>query len=162
MQLYFDREEQHQPGCHFYQLSQRSWTLGVRAILPKLLARSINLAFRTTYGAGRFGLFPKLEAVRIVNRFTSPAFAAIVSASSNARAQMARQNLRYEFTTYEDVDSFADNEIRPIFEALYTKLMRAFQSGKASGYDQDKDGQTLLHVSLIVPCTMSALLVTVV
>ena len=135
IEFYHERGEHHHPVCDLYWRTDKSWTIGVRAVLPRLLAKSISLAFTATSGSGGFSISPALQAVRCVDKRQSPAFRAI--------ALLKKSMYDGHFPTYPESSSQLRIELRN----LYTELATLFEAGNASGFDQDKSGYTLLHVS---------------
>lgn len=151
--IHYDRREEHQRGCPWSWRSRARWTLGVRFLLPGLLARSLYATFSATYGAGGCTLTPNLTCVRIVDRKASPAFRAIDNARDELSETLAFPKVDdkdIEFSTCRQERTLSMQQrlstARAILENVRNELQSSFCAGKASPCDQDPTGLTLLHV----------------
>lgn len=163
--IQYEMRQQHEDRCPWSWLSRVRWTLGIRFLLPGLLARNLRATLSATHGAGGTALAPTFISVRIVDRRTSPAFRII----DTARGELHR-TLHYP-TTCEDALLFS-SVFRPhnfsrqqrllavsaILERVERELLSSFCAGQASPSDQDTRGFTLLHVCGVHPNTNAGLI----
>ena len=116
----------HDRGCPHSAGVEKSWSMALRlAYCSKFLARAVQASVSLTRGAGGIALSPNLQ-LRCLVPYDSPAIALIT-------------------------EPFPDNEtfdnIKIVASQRVQRLRQMFQDGKASPYDVDIHGNTLLHVS---------------
>ena len=105
---------------------ETSWSMALRlAHCSKLLARALDATVSFTRGAGPIALSPTLK-LRCLVPYDSPAFTLV-------------RDTYLDNMTFDDMKIVADQRVQI--------LRQMFQDGKASRYDVDIDGHTLLHVS---------------
>ena len=116
----------HDRHCLHYAWDETSWSMRLRlAYCSKLLARAVEASLSLTRGAGGIALSPTLQ-LRCLVPFDSPAFTLV-------RDPFPRG------MTFDDKEIVANQRLQI--------LRQMFQDGKASPYDVDVNGNTLLHVS---------------
>ena len=123
---------------------------------PRLLAKSIQVTFTATSGAGGFALSPYLAVVNVVDRSMSLGFSLFDDAwvffdrSFGFFDFYERPHARCEAWYEGDRIVTSDENIRnigEILQTLYDNLAQQLDTGRVSALDQDKDAYTLLHVS---------------
>ncbi|OJD38063.1 uncharacterized protein BKCO1_500093 [Diplodia corticola] len=128
-QFCYDPTLVHETNCPLHHRSNRSWTLGVRAILPALCAYCIDMALQIDFGAGGFAISPSMRmAARVVDCYKSPLFRAI-------------------FHLYMTIALPEIDHTRAL-ETFKTRLRFQLSKGHASAYDQDTAGRTALDTCL--------------
>lgn len=115
----------HHRGCPHSSLVESSWSLKFRlAYCSRLLARAVQTSISLTKGAGGTSLSPNMT-FRCLVADDSPAFAL----------------MRDPWTWNKSV-----NDIETVVNQRVQSLRQMFQDRKASPYDIDMYGNTLLHV----------------
>ena len=116
----------HDRDCPHSACVETSWSMRLSlACCSKFLARAVEASLSLTRGAGGTALSPNLQ-LRCLVPYDSPAF-----------ALMGEQYP--ESMTFDDIKIVASQRVQ--------RLRNMFQDGKASPYDVDIGGNTLLHVS---------------
>lgn len=152
--IYYNKRPKHQRGCPEAWRTRRPWTLGVRMLLQRLLARSFHTTFTASFGASGFSLSPSFTCHRIVDRKVSPAFLLIDSAREELHDSLkfpAIDDERGGFSSFP-IRRIPAKQKRlfsatAILEDVRSRLYSLFCAGEASPHDQDIRGFTLLHVS---------------
>ena len=129
----------HHPDCHLFV---RSCSTTVARFCMKrcgaFLSGAIEASISITRGAGGFSISPGLRCARVVPA-NNPAFELV---------HRLQDSLDPIFTTNI-------GEIKLSLETGIHDLARLFRDGKASPYDVDLQGNTLLHVRLTMFATRS-------
>ena len=116
----------HHRDCRYTSLVESSWSLKFRlAYCSRLLARAVQASISLTKGAGGTSLSPNIT-FRCLVAEDSPAFAL----------------MRHPWPQY-----ISSNDIEAVVYQRVHSLRQMFQDCKASPYDIDIYGNTLLHVS---------------
>lgn len=116
----------HHRGCPHSSLVESSWSLKFRlAYCSRLLARAVQASISLTKGAGGTSLSPNMT-FRCLVADDSPAFA------------LMRHPWSWNISV-NDIETLVNQQVR--------SLRQMFQDHKASPYDIDLCGNTLLHVS---------------
>lgn len=125
----------HHRTCPLFLISTSTATTTLRvASCGTFLAGAVEASISIIRGAGGFSISPVLRSAHVVPR-DSPAFALIKRhAPKESRILRSKRKL----------DELLDADIHEI-ELL-------FRAGKASPYDVDLEGNTLLHVRVTVFC----------
>ncbi len=55
--FHYNRSSDHHPSCHLYRSSEKSWTLGIWVMLPRVLAHAVKVSITARAAAHRYGLF---------------------------------------------------------------------------------------------------------
>ena len=115
----------HRPSCPYFLERRNIWKLSFNLNYTSLVFRNrLQVALSIQFGHGGIEINPKLE-LRGVQRDNSPAFALI-----------------FEFTdplqTFMTVDQ------------LGLRMRQLFEDGKASPFETNEYGETLMHVSVIM------------
>ena len=122
----------HHPGCHLFV---RSCSITVTKVCMKrcgaFLSGAIEASISITRGAGGFSISPDLRCARAVPA-NNPAFKLL-------------EHLRHVLFTSPAMNI---GEVKLSLETGIQDLARLFRDGKASPYDVDLSGNTLLHVCL--------------
>ena len=153
---------------------QQSWHTLTLCLFP-LLRKTIDIVFRSKFGAGGFSLSQTIRSYNTVRRSESLAFYLfddlpnICAKASNNRNLVSRTRLFgnfqglylkksdsipwFEINAYEDSISrvyYKWNKavIKTELDQIYEKLRNGFQDGHAYATDKDENGNTLLHVSI--------------
>lgn len=157
----YDKRQQHEDRCPWFWLSPTRWTLGIRFLLPALLARSLRATISATRGAGGTALSPNLISVQLVDRRTSPAFRAIDTAREALHEILQYPNIcenSLDFLNGPASYTISRQQrvlaVSAILVGVQRELQSSFCAGQASPSDQDTRGFTLLHVCGVQPSTM--------
>lgn len=155
LQISLNKSEEHRPSCRHYRCCKKSWTLGMQVLLPQLLQKAIEFSFSITSGAGGFALSPELARSRIINTSESPVFNLVQTAFQDLERIVGFQppcylsTFQLGFTPFDWSESTAV-EAEDLLNNLIHDIDSQFASGEASAWDQDKNGKTLLHVSISI------------
>ena len=129
----------HHPTCHLFVSSCSTIVAKFRIKrCGAFLAGAIEASISIATGAGGFSINPGLRCVRVV-----PA--------SNLAFELLHR-LRNKFDTGPEINIC---EVESSLETSIQDLARLFRDGKASPYDVDLEGNTLLHVRLLLFTTRS-------
>ena len=116
----------HDRDCPHSSCVETSWSMRLSlACCSKFLARAVEASLSLTRGAGGTALSPNLQ-FRCLVSYDSPAFGLMGKPFPDDM-------------TFDDMKTVASQRVQI--------LRQMFQDGKASPYDVDIDGNTLLHVS---------------
>ena len=116
----------HDRDCPHFACVETSWSMSLSlACCSKFLAKAVEASLSLTRGAGGIALSPNLQ-LRCLVPTDSQAFA------------LVREPFPQRMT-FDDMKIGASQRVQI--------LRQMFQDGKASPYDVDIDGNTLLHVS---------------
>lgn len=146
----YDRCEDHQPSCQLYRYSKKSWMVRARVKLPHVMAKVLELSWTAEIGGGDFRLFSSFEAIRVVDRATSPAFSLFNFdhlADNRCYQLLSKPRFIYGYLDIDGVENAAI-QIETSLDNIYQNMFRQFSQGQSSALDQDECGVTLLHVSL--------------
>lgn len=127
----------HTDDCPHSAWAESSWSLKFRlAYCGRLLARAVEASVSFTKGAGGLSLSPTMR-LRCLVAYDSPAFALISEPF-------------WEEPSWEPwekpVGEMSANDIEAVVNQRVQSLRQMFQERKASPYDMNIHGQTLLHV----------------
>lgn len=123
----------HHPTCHLFASSPS--TTVARFCIKRcgaFLAGALEASISITRGAGGLSLSPNLRCARLVSR-DSPAFKLV-------------DHLDWEFNVLPPKDI---GELEALVDISIHGLALLFRDGKASPYDVDLEGRTLLHVRVL-------------
>ncbi|MCJ1262511.1 hypothetical protein MMC22_002381 [Lobaria immixta] len=116
----------HRQDCPLYATSERRHSIGINlSYCGLILAKAAQASISITRGAGGFSISPTLTFSPVV-----PSSSAVFSV--------------FDFGHW---DSVTDTQQR--LKAFVKKLRQLFQDGKASPFDVDEDGNSLLHKACI-------------
>ena len=128
--LSWESYSQHHNKCPLYTKTQKTQSVKVRCMLPTwCLRRIIDYTFSITSGAGGFAISPQLTVIRVVDRWHSPAFMQVCAADDAL------------------IDMYQEKRVTHRLRDVIETLRGLFIAGKASPFDVDHNGRTLLHVS---------------
>ena len=117
----------HRHDCPHSSWAESSWRLNFRlAYCSRLLARAVQTSISFTKGSGGMSLSPTMK-LRCLVAHDSPGFALI------------REPLPWEMSV---------NDIETVVSQRVQNLRQMFQDRKASPYDVDLAGNTLIHVGI--------------
>lgn len=138
-QVFSKSVEEHQPDCPRYHHSRRSKTIGLQVVLPRLLAKSIQVAFTATSGAGGFAFSPYFGVTCVVDRSKSPAFTLFddlwVNILTMSNVRCSTKVPRHIMCSYLDVIELSEVNLKTLEEILnpiYANLALQIDSGLAS------------------------------
>ena len=124
----------HHPECHLFV---RSCSTTVAKLCMKrcgaFLSGAIEASISITRGAGGFSIIPGLRCAHVVPE-NNPAFELVA---------------RLGIIFWDNFPAIDANEVELSLETGIQDLVRLFDDGKASPYDVDIEGNTLLHVRLM-------------
>ena len=176
VQVFFGRRAVHELSCP-HRNEEDSWAVGIRILQPAIefalkahfsrssasisaalsphnvVNRSRSPAFIAIHNA-RKNLFYLLD-----DFYEPPSYTPEVGNPQRRRyGELAHDGYWFRPGSDHDVslicwdaDYRFSLDVRAIIELLYERLLRAFESGKASPRDQDAGGSTLIHVSITCP-----------
>lgn len=125
----------HCQDCPLYATSERRHSIGINlSYCGLILAKAAQASISITRGAGGFSISPTLTFGPVV-----PSSSAVFSV--------------FDFGHW---DSVTDTQQR--LKAFVKKSRQLFQDGKASPFDVDEDGNSLLHVNMSLLLVMLSLL----
>ena len=124
----------HHPACFLFASSSSTTVakFGVKRC-GAFLSGAIEASISITRGAGGFSFNPGLQCARVVPA-NNPAFELV-------------HRLREFWLKIPAIDT---SEVEFALETSIQELARLFRDGKASPYDVDLQGNTLLHVRLML------------
>ena len=134
--IVFEREcISHHRTCPMFTTSASTTTAKIRIkTCGAFLAGAIGASISIIRGAGGSAISPVLQCARVVSD-NSPAFRLIRSRCSYGN-----------YPTLNGREIWSPSELKTQLEIDIHQLARMFRDGRASPYDVDLDGNTLLHV----------------
>ena len=139
--IIFSATVNHGRNCPFYRPSQKTNEVGVHFSYCGLwLARAVRASLAITTGAGGFSISPDVS------------FSPVVPSDSPAFTLLRRSFPNFTLLRRSSPDRSTAIDLHQHFEKQVRQLELLFRDGKASPYDLDQDGNTILHVITTFAC----------